>query len=329
MNEEKLNENLNAEPEEETAQEAENEIEFRSLYSGDEANPDEELPAEEEVEPIKEKPVKAKPKLTPEERKKKVIKEVIEWIVSIAVAVLAVIVLKNFLFYPITVDGSSMNPTLVNKDRLFATAYDVNVVNKLEKGDVVICKYPGRTSKHPILKFLTVETDFVKRLVGMPGDTVSRVSGVTYINGVALDPGYQTNYSATYTKDENGDKHFFLDGQELLYVKDDDGSIWFMNRYGNRISEEALTHGYYKFDYEYVLGEDEYFCVGDNRYNSHDCRAWNGPDLPYKVQNNASGDVGPLPSKMIVGHVRSVFWPKANWQTVENNPDYVDPKDVK
>ena len=55
-------------------------------------------------------------------------------------------------------------------------------------------------------------------------------------------------------------------------------------------------------DYEpYTLGEDEYFAVGDNRYNSHDSRDWRDSD--------SSNDVGPITKSMVVGRVREVIWP--------------------
>ena len=56
------------------------------------------------------------------------------------------------------------------------------------------------------------------------------------------------------------------------------------------------------YDYEpYTLGEEEYFCVGDNLYDSHDSRDWN--------DGISSGDVGPLTEDMIEGKVRYVIWP--------------------
>lgn len=247
------------------------------------------------------------------ERKKaairaKVWKEIREWIVSLAGAIVAVLILVNFVFMLITVDGGSMNPTLEDRERLFVTVYDVNVVNKLEKGDAVICHYPGRTNKHPIAFFLTVKTNFVKRVVGVPGDTVKRVSGVTYINDVALDPRKENrSRSYTYEKNEDGSISYFVNGQPLA------------------LTPEQTAR--YEFDYEYVLGEDEYFVVGDNRYNSHDCRDWNGPDLPFFTANNTSGDVGPLTKNMIIGHVRAVFWPLSEMRSIPCDPDYKDARD--
>ena len=70
---------------------------------------------------------------------------------------------------------------------------------------------------------------------------------------------------------------------------------------GEPVDPKGLTYqrGY---DYEpYTLGEDEYFCVGDNLYDSHDSRDWN--------DGISSGDVGPLTGDMIEGKVRYVIWP--------------------
>lgn len=65
-----------------------------------------------------------------------------------------------------------------------------------------------------------------------------------------------------------------------------------------------------RYDYdEYTLGEDEYFCVGDNRYDSHDSRDWNDGD--------ASRDVGPISGDMLVGKVRHVIWPLNAIRAVE------------
>lgn len=237
--------------------------------------------------------------------KQKACKEIREWVVSLVVALLVVLLCRSYLFMPIRVDGASMYPTLNNGDRLGVTAYDVRIENKLQRGDVVICHYPGRTNK--LLGLITVQTDFVKRIVGMPGDTVSRVSGVTYINGEALDP---SKFSRNPTVQEK-DGRFYSDGQEVTLSEE-------------QLEILARSH---RIDYEYVLGDDEYFVVGDNRYNSHDSRWWNGPNVEMYVTNDTSGDVGPITSDMILGRAKFVFWPLDGIRSVETDPSYVDPKD--
>ena len=186
--------------------------------------------------------------------KKRALKEIREWVVAVAIALVATVLIRTFLFTVTRVDGKSMNPTLVNGERMFVTVLDVKL-NGADRNDVVICKYPGRKTEH--ILGITTDTYFVKRVVAVPGDTVSRTGNVTYVT--------YGDTGETVALDEK-----------------------FANRYAGH-------------DYEYTLGEDEYFVVGDNRGDSHDSRDWND-DKPEK-------DVGPITEDMLVGKVRCVFWP--------------------
>ena len=113
-------------------------------------------------------------------------------------------------------------------------------------------------------------TYFVKRCVAIPGDTVYRENEVTHV---------------VYEQD----------GQMIDEPLDE--------RYALYYPEGSPD------DYEpYVLGEDEYFVVGDNRYNSHDSRDWKDGD--------ESMDVGPISKSKIVGRVREVIWPLSNIRPV-------------
>ena len=195
--------------------------------------------------------------------KKKVLKEIREWVVSLAVALLVVFLLKTFLFTIIRVDGGSMKPTLFDQQRLFVTTFDYRF-GEAERGDVVICHYPGRYND-PILGFIKTKTCFVKRVVAVEGDTVVRKDNVTYVT--------------------------YGDTGETVALDED---------------VICCNPGY---DYEYSLGEDEYFVVGDNRGNSHDSRNWNDWQ-----ENN---DVGPITGDMLVGRVRCIIWPFDNFGNVE------------
>lgn len=97
-------------------------------------------------------------------------KELREWIVSLISAVLIVLLLQNFVFTLIRVDGRSMNPTLLDGERLFVTVADVKFGGGVDRGDVVICRYPNRG-----------RTFFVKRAVAVPGDQVYRQYGITHV----------------------------------------------------------------------------------------------------------------------------------------------------
>ena len=192
----------------------------------------------------------------PRKPKKSWKKELREWIVSLAAALMVVFFIRSFLFQIIRVDGDSMYSTLLNKERLFVTIPDVRL-GGVERGDIVICRYPNRGI-----------TNFVKRAVAVPGDMIYRECGVTHVV-------YQTT-------DENGET---VTVDEML---DERYSLYFP--LGSSDDYEA-----------YTLGENEYFVVGDNRYNSHDSRDWN--------DNSPNGDVGPITEDMIVGKVQCVVWP--------------------
>ena len=104
----------------------------------------------------------------------KVKKEIREWIVSLAVAVVIVLIIRSFLFTIIRVDGPSMSDTLLDGDKLMVTVLDMKL-NGPERFDVVICRYPERKDQ------------YVKRVIGLPGDTLEVKSGVLYINGEAIE----------------------------------------------------------------------------------------------------------------------------------------------
>ena len=116
----------------------------------------------------------------PRKPKKSWKKELREWIVSLAAALMVVFFIRNFLFQIIRVDGHSMDTTLANNERLFVTIPDMRI-NGVERGDIVICHYPNRGS-----------TNFVKRAVGIPGDVIYREYGVTHVVYETTDENGET-----------------------------------------------------------------------------------------------------------------------------------------
>lgn len=167
---------------------------------------------------------------TPEEEKKpsfkqRFLKELREWVVSLAIALIVVFLLKSFVFTLIRVDGSSMSPTLVGNQRLFVTVTDVKLFGA-DRGDIVICNYPGRYNE-PFLGFIKTKTCFVKRVVAVEGDTVYRdADNITYVTygdtgeTVALDAHVNIRprgdeYSYTLQEDE-----YFVVGDNRGYSHD-------------------------------------------------------------------------------------------------------------
>ena len=104
-------------------------------------------------------------------------KEILEWVVSIGVALIVVFLIRTFLFTMIRVDGESMLNTLHDRDRIASTIVDLKL-NGPERGQIVICTYPGH------------DEYCIKRLIGMPGDTIAIIGGQTLLNGEPLDEPY-------------------------------------------------------------------------------------------------------------------------------------------
>ncbi len=143
---------------------------------------DNERPAGEPKKLLEMREEEKKPFWTPERKK-----DAREWVVSIVTALLAVLIIRSFLFTIIRVDGTSMTDTLQNNDRLFVTVLDMKLHGP-DRFDVVITHYDD------------TRKEYVKRVIGLPGDTLEVKSGVLYVNGEAYDepflsPERIVNYS--------------------------------------------------------------------------------------------------------------------------------------
>ena len=106
--------------------------------------------------------------------KKDVKKEILEWVKSILIALVIVAIVRTFLFTMIRVDGESMLESLQDGDRLAATIIDGKLMG-YNRGDVIICTYPG------------ADHYCVKRIIGLPGETISIANGVVSIDGKELE----------------------------------------------------------------------------------------------------------------------------------------------
>lgn len=108
------------------------------------------------------------------------------------------LVIYVFLFRPFQVKGESMYPTFENQQYVLTNIIALRF-SKPKLGDVVVFKAP----KDP-------EKDFIKRVIGVPGDTVSIVSGNVYLNGKLLD---ESTYLSTSIKTYGG--FFLMEGKRV------------------------------------------------------------------------------------------------------------------
>lgn len=106
--------------------------------------------------------------------------EIFEWVKALVIAVLLAAIIRYFFFAPILVDGLSMMPTLKDQDRM--------VVNK-------ISYKIGEPKRFDIVVFhATEEKDYIKRVIGLPGDTIEYKDDTLYINGKAYKEPYLDEY---------------------------------------------------------------------------------------------------------------------------------------
>ncbi len=133
----------------------------------------------------------------------KLLKSLIPYIIIIVV----VVFVRTFIITPVKVNGTSMYPTLEGNEIML-----LNKLGKIDRFDIVVVELDDDTS------------NLIKRVIGLPGETIKITNNKIYINGEAIEDKYG---------------------------------------YGNTYSVE-----------ETILGEDEYFIMGDNRIVSLDSRAF-------------------------------------------------------
>ena len=115
--------------------------------------------------------------------KQKIIKEIIEWTLTIVIPVVAALLIHQYLFTFARVDGDSMLDTL-HENNIMGVSRLHYRLNEPQRGEIITCNYPGEGSKL-----------FVKRIIGLPGETVELRAGTVYINGEPIDEPYLTRVS--------------------------------------------------------------------------------------------------------------------------------------
>jgi signal peptidase I len=97
-----------------------------------------------------------------------------EMVISLGISLFIIV----FLYQPVKVEGTSMMPGLADQERIFINKYAYRL-GSIERGDVVVFRYPGDTSKN-----------YIKRIVGIPGDRIEIFHGNVEVNGGQLEEPY-------------------------------------------------------------------------------------------------------------------------------------------
>jgi signal peptidase I len=100
------------------------------------------------------------------------------WIRDVFIAVFISGVIILFFYQPVKVEGTSMMPRLTDQERIFINKF-VYRLEPIHRGDVVVFWFPRDTSK-----------SYIKRVIGIPGDTVEMIRGDVYVNGKKIDEPY-------------------------------------------------------------------------------------------------------------------------------------------
>ena len=189
-------------------------------------------------------------------------KKIIDNIKTLFYALLIALFIRSFLFQPFYIPSSSMEPNLLIGDRLFVSKYSYGysqhsfpfspkifsgriLKNSPNRGDVVVFKTPADN-----------RTDYIKRLIGLPGDKVQIINKDLYLNGIKVEKKQvQTSLNISC-----GGENLEAD----VYEETLPNGIRYLAIYrknGSMINSD-----------QYIVPDDHYFFLGDNRDCSRDSR---------------------------------------------------------
>jgi len=196
----------------------------------------------------------------------------LDWTAGLFPVIITVFLLRSFLFEPFKIPSASMVPTLLVGDLILVNKFTyglrlpvintkVTQGNPLARGDVVVFRYPPKPS-----------LDYIKRVVGVPGDEVAYLNKQLTINGQpvskkALPPFFDEDSMAYANQFEEqlgtGGAHRLLNNDKVpAFVQ---GATDFPYQQNCRYSVEGVVC---------KVPEGHYFMMGDNRDNSLDSRYW-------------------------------------------------------
>ena len=168
---------------------------------------------------------------------------------------LIVLFLRSFLAEPFRIPSGSMLPTLLIGDYILVNKYEYGIrlpitktkifnISEPKRGDVIVFRYPGNE-----------DINFIKRVIGIPGDKIKYYNKQLYVNGVIYKKRKQETHE--YLSD--------FGRQELeIFTENDNQKIY------NILNDNMSPVN----DDEFFVPENKYFVMGDNRDHSSDSRYW-------------------------------------------------------
>ncbi|MBP1850833.1 signal peptidase I [Rhizobium halophytocola] len=202
-------------------------------------------------------------------------------------ALLLATVIRTVLFQPFTIPSGSMMPTLLVGDYIFVNKFAYGFskyslpfspnlfsgrifASEPKRGDVVVFRFPPNP-----------EVDYIKRLIGLPGDRIQVINDVLYLNGKPVPREPDGTFTSDYHLDPGADVPVF---REQLPS----------GRNYDTLDQSTDSRG--DNTREFIVPPDHYFMMGDNRDNSLDSRF----------------DVGFVPAENLVGRASLIFFSLGN-----------------
>jgi len=181
-----------------------------------------------------------------------------EWTKSIFIALVLFLFVRTFMIEAFQIPTSSMENTLLVGDFLFVnkmvygaeipgTDLEFPAFTKPSRADVIVFEPPDSAEQPP-------NTNYVKRIVGVPGDTLSMYGSILHVNGISIDEPYAR--TARYL---GGGLNSNVAWQEEYLISEAQGQSY-------RPTQDNWG--------PIVVPPDNYFVMGDNRANSEDSRYW-------------------------------------------------------
>ena len=199
-------------------------------------------------------------------------KKIIDNIKTLFYALLIALFIRSFFFQPFYIPSSSMEPNLLIGDRLFVSKYSYGysqhsfpfspkifsdrILKKTpQRGDVVVFKTP-----------VDNRTDYIKRLIGKPGDSIKYINKKLYINDEIVLKGYE------FTKEEIVTRRYRYPSGKIEEVEEIEDIKFYTEELGGRSFTIRNSSAKTEYPQQWTVPKGHYFVVGDNRDNSNDSR---------------------------------------------------------
>jgi len=200
---------------------------------------------------------------------------------TIIVAIVCATIIRSFFFEPFHIPSSSMKSNLLIGDYIFVSKFSYGyskyslpfspnlfsgrvLESKPQRGDVVVFRLPSDPT-----------INYIKRLIGLPGDKIQVINGQVFINETAVDKDYIDDFI-----DEDGTKI-----KRFTETLPEGKRISVLDQYSEAPQDNTGL---------YIVPEGHYFMMGDNRDNSQDSRFLNA--------------VGYIPEENLIGKARIIFF---------------------